>query len=191
MKTLFQSALRIQTFFQSRHWNFVFIGGLALQRWGEPRLTVDIDVSLLTNFMNEETYIEQIFRILEPRIPDAKSFALSNHVLLARTKSGICVDIAFAGVPLEVQIIKRASFFRFTKDISLLTCSAEDLLVMKSFADRDKDWGDVSGILMRQQGRLDWTYIWRNLKPLCELKENPGILKHLREIRDRLKSERR
>jgi len=182
MKSLFESASRIQAFFDSLHWSFCFIGGIALQRWGEPRLTVDIDVSLLTRFENEESYVDQILRILEPRIPDAKAFALSHRVLLAKTEIGIQVDIVFAGIPLEMQIIDRATPFRFMKDVSLVTCSAEDLIVMKSFADRDKDWGDVAGMLLRQKGRLDWAYIKRNLEPLCEVKENPEILRRLEKM---------
>jgi hypothetical protein len=185
MKSLFESASRIQAFFESLHWSFCFIGGIALQRWGEPRLTVDIDVSLLTRFENEESYIDHIFRILEPRIPDAKPFALSHRVLLAKTENGIQVDIVFAGIPLEMQIINRATTFQFIKDVSLVTCSAEDLIVMKSFADRDKDWGDVTGILIRQQRQLDWAYIKRNLEPLCEAKGNPEILRRLEKMRKR------
>jgi hypothetical protein len=35
---LFQVALELQAFLWSREWRFCFIGGLALQRWGEPRV---------------------------------------------------------------------------------------------------------------------------------------------------------
>jgi hypothetical protein len=36
---LFAAALEIQQFFNAHGWRFCFIGGLAVQRWGEPRLT--------------------------------------------------------------------------------------------------------------------------------------------------------
>ena len=74
--------------------------------------------------------------------------------------------------------------FEFLPGVSLLTCSAEDLIVMKAFADRDIDWHDVKGIAIRQKGSLDWTYILKQLSPLCDLKETPAILARLKKIRD-------
>lgn len=49
----------------------------------------------------------------------------------------------------------RASGFTVGKAVSLLTCSAEDLVVLKAFAGRDKDWLDIDGVLTRQAGRFD------------------------------------
>jgi hypothetical protein len=182
MKDLFHAALSIQTFFQSKGWSFCFIGGIALQRWGEPRLTLDIDVSLLTDFKDAALYIDQILHHFPPRIPDTRSFALNHRVLLVKTADQIAVDISLAGIPFEEQIIRRASMYEFDNDLALLTCGAEDLIVMKAFANRDKDWGDVAGIVMRQGHRLEWSSIWRDLKPLSELKEDPEILTHLQRI---------
>lgn len=42
---------------------------------------------------------------------------------------------------------------------------AEDLLVLKAFADRPKDWVDVDGIIVRQTGRIDWAYVRDQLAP--------------------------
>jgi hypothetical protein len=61
----------------------------------------------------------------------------------------------------------------------LVTCSAEDLIVMKAFAARPKDWLDVEGIIVRQTGGLDWAYVERHLRPLAELKEAPAIWQEL------------
>lgn len=41
MNELIRVAANVQGFCESRRWRFCFIGGLALQRWGEPRETVD------------------------------------------------------------------------------------------------------------------------------------------------------
>src|SRR5437879_7554464 len=46
----------VQAFCQRHHWGFCFIGGVALQRWGEPRLTQDVDLTLLTGFGREEEF---------------------------------------------------------------------------------------------------------------------------------------
>ena len=52
----------------------------------------------------------------------------------------------------------------------------EDLIVLKAFAARDKDWADVDSIIRRQKGKLDVGYIRENLTWLCELKESPEIM---------------
>ena len=54
MIELFQVAQELQRLFRKYSWKFCFIGGLALQRWGEPRVTQDIDLTLLTGIGKEE-----------------------------------------------------------------------------------------------------------------------------------------
>ena len=39
MRDLFLLADEVQSFCRDREWRFCFIGGIALQRWGEPRLS--------------------------------------------------------------------------------------------------------------------------------------------------------
>ena len=53
MNALLDAALRLQQFCQTQQWRFCFIGGLAVQRWGEPRFTQDADMTLLSGFGNE------------------------------------------------------------------------------------------------------------------------------------------
>jgi NADPH:quinone reductase-like Zn-dependent oxidoreductase len=50
VSALFDLAIEIQNLFLSRGWNFCFIGGLVVQHWGEPRVTMDVDLTLLTGF---------------------------------------------------------------------------------------------------------------------------------------------
>ncbi len=55
----------------------------------------------------------------------------------------------------------------------------------EAFAARAIDWRDVEGVLIRQQGRLDFAQIEANLRPLCDLKEDPEIYAHYEALRDR------
>jgi len=66
--------------------------------------------------------------------------------------------------------------------VSLLTCSAEDLIVFKAFADRAQDWIDIDGIAVRQHRRLDEGLIWQELTPLLELKEDDQAGPRLRRL---------
>ena len=118
----------------------------------------------------------------QSRIPDAEAFALQHRVLLVSASNGVAIDISLAGLPFEQTMIARATPFAYTPDCSLITCSAEDLIVLKTFADRLQDWVDVESILMRQGQQLDVQYIFEQLTPLCELKETPEILEKLRQI---------
>src|SRR6266699_4962920 len=146
----------VQAFCQRHYWGFCFIGGLAVQRWGEPRLTEDVDLTLLTGFGSEEPYIDALFARYRARVQAPREFALQHRVVLVQTEDGVGIDIALGGMPFERSIMSRASEFEFASGQRLRTCSAEDLLVMKAVAGRDQDWLDVKGILIRQGDKLDW-----------------------------------
>jgi hypothetical protein len=178
-----RAAAELQAVCESQNWRFCLIGGLALQRWGEPRETVDVDLTLLTGFGGEEPFIRKLLQHFEARVDNAVEFALTRRVLLARARSGVGLDIALGGLPFEESVIARSSFFLFPRETRLRTCSAEDLIVLKAFAARPKDWLDVEGIIVRQTGKLDWTYIRGELQPLVELKEAPAIMEELERRR--------
>jgi len=41
---------------------------------------------------------------------------------------------------------------------------------------------DIRGIVIRQKGKIDKAYIFRQLTPLCELKVAPHILEQLQTM---------
>lgn len=98
------------------------------------------------------------------------------------------IDLALGGLPYEEGVVDRASDFQFIPGITLRTCSAEDLIILKAFADRTRDWADIEGILLRRGSELDWKFIYTQLQPLCELKESPEILQRLRGLQSELQS---
>ena len=186
MIDLAKSAQDLQRFLGERSWKNCIIGGLALQRWGQQRLTKDVDVTLLTGFGGEEHYVDEILRRYESRIPEGRSFFIANRVVLVKTSDGIGIDIALGGLPFEEGAIRRASDCEYDGGFTLRTCSAEDLLVMKAIASRERDWDDIDSIIARQSGKLDWPLVLGELRPLCELKEAPEIMTRLEQLRQRL-----
>ena len=176
---LFSAAFELQESFRRSDWKFCFIGGLAVLRWGEMRMTQDIDLCLLCGFGSEEDYIAPLLTEFKPRISNSHAFALANRVALIYASNGISVDISLSGLPFEEEMIKRATFFEFYPDINLLTCSAEDLIILKAFANRPKDWLDVEGIIAVQTQKLDQSHIFTQLKPLCNAKQAPEIIQKL------------
>jgi hypothetical protein len=170
VEDLLLAAVRVQSLLLEQRWRFCFIGGIAIQRWGNPRFTRDIDLTLLTGFGEEESFVDHLLRTLLPRRQDARAFALIHRVLLARTAEGIDVDVALGALPFEERTIARATAWEIRSGVALITCSAEDLLTHKVFAGRGVDWGDAEQVLIRQHGKLNLTQVRSELEPLLELK---------------------
>lgn len=184
MIDLITEAHRFQALCQRSGWQFCFIGGLPVQHWGEPRLTRDVDATVLTGFGGEQSFVEEILKSYQPRRPDAEEFALRFRVLLVQTGSGLGLDISLGALPFEEQMISRAVNVEFLPGVELRICSPEDLIVMKCFAGRPQDWEDVASVITRQgSDNLDWTYIVSNLSPLIALKEEPEAMKRLEQLR--------
>ncbi len=179
MNDVIAAALELQTACKKHRWRFCFIGGIAVQRWGEPRLTDDADLTLLTGLGSERAFIESLLHEFFPRRADAAEFALRNRVLLLKNSEGVGLDVALGALPFEMRTIERSSPFGFPTGQFLVTCSAEDLVVHKCFASREKDWLDVDGILARQWNKLDLKLVRAELKPLAELKGDMEILSRL------------
>lgn len=168
-------------------WRFCFIGGIAVQRWGEPRFTADADLTLLTGFGDEESFIDPLLSRFRPRRSDAREFALRHRVLLLEARNGTPLDVALGAVPFEENAVRRASAFATGEGRTLTTCCAEDLLVHKVIANREKDWLDVEGVLARRWGSLDLVLFRSEVEPLLELREDPEILIRFERLYARLR----
>jgi len=184
MKDLVALASELQSFMEMRKWRYCFIGGLAVQHWGEPRLTRDLDLTVLTGFGGEAAYVDALLSLYSPRIEDARGFALQNRVLLLKSEEGIGLDIALGALPFEEKCVSRAQNIEMLPNVHIKLCSAEDLIVLKAFASRERDWADIRGILIRQgTERLDWKYILDEVTVLAKLKEEPEIIARLTGLR--------
>ena len=183
MNEVYRAAAELQDFCQRQHWRFCFIGGLAVQRWADPRQTEDADLTLLTGFGGEGPFVDALLASFKSRIADERESAIRRRVLLLESSEGVGLDVALGGFPFEDHSVQRATPWP-VEGLSLLTCSAEDLIVHKAFAARDLDWADVASIVMRQGRKLDVDQIWIELRPLVELKEEPEILTKLQRIFD-------
>lgn len=184
MNDLFETARQFQDFCDRQGWRSCIIGGIAVNRWGRPRVTRDVDLNILSGFGGEGRIIDVLLDHYAPRITDAREFALSKRVLLLRSPSGTGIDVSLAAFPFEKLVIERSSSFEFALNLELRTCSAEDLIVMKLFASRPGDIRDVEGVAIRNRGHLDWGYIEEQLQPLADVKEEPEILKTMARVRE-------
>jgi len=182
MNPILEAAVEVERVIQTARFSFCFIGGIAVQRWGQPRMTADVDLTVMTGFGGEERYVDVLLASLRGRVAEARSFALQHRTLLLVASNGVHVDVSLGAMPFEEHAAARASPFAVSDRDSITTCSAEDLVVHKAFAGRDKDWGDIRGIVARQSGRLDHELIWSELLPLLELRDDAETETKLRRL---------
>jgi hypothetical protein len=98
---LLDAAREVQDFCDQHDWRSCFIGGIAVQRWSQPRVTRDVDLTLLTGFGHEASFIETLLAHYTPRNANPAQFALRSRVLLLNSPSGIVSTSPWAGCHLN------------------------------------------------------------------------------------------
>lgn len=175
MTALVEAAREILDWLDAAGWRACVIGGLAVQRWGEPRLTQDVDLTVLVGLGDEARFIDGVLGRFDGRRPDARRFALTYRVLLVRASVGVPLDMALGSTQFEVESVDRSSNWEIEPGRVIRTCSAEDLVVHKLIAGRPRDVADVESIVARQSGHLDSERVRRTLAAFAELKEDPEL----------------
>jgi hypothetical protein len=180
---LYSAAAEVQAVCRDHGWPFCFIGGLAVIRWGEPRLTRDVDLTILAGPGLEEPVIDGLLGQFASRLDDARDFAIANRVIMLTASNGVPVNVALGALEFEERCVRRASAWD-AGEVAMLTCSAEDLIVHKAFAGRAQDWADVAGVMTRRRGSLGAGQILAELAPLVELKGAGENLSRVRGMLD-------
>ena len=175
MTPLVAAACELIHFLEGAGFRACLIGGLAVQRWGEPRLTRDVDATVLADYGTEAGVIDAVLGHFAARRPDAREFALANRVLVVRASNGVELDLSLAAFDFEREALDRATLYEFEPGVALVTCSAEDLIVYKAVAARPRDLEDIRTVIMRQVQRLDIDRVRRWLRVFAELKEDPDL----------------
>ncbi len=187
-QSLWQTALELQEHLQLSGHTFCFIGGLVVQRWGQPRVTGG-GAKVLCTFGDERKLAEEILQRYKSRIEDPIPFAIQARILLLQDSRKNKIDLSIGGLDFEQRVADRSSFWGVGGGGQIRTCSAEDLVILKVFASRDQDWIDVKNVLIRQASKLDRNLIREELAPLVDQKEVPQILQRLDALFQALKTE--
>jgi predicted nucleotidyltransferase len=165
-----ERALRIAVqFLEKRGYSYAIIGGIALAQWGLPRLTQDVDIKVMvpnTEYSTVRLDIEQTF-------PESAR-ALTNTFIVAVSIEGVTVVLLLALPGYEEMMINRSIQVDFDGS-PIWVCTAEDLIIQKVVANREKDWLDVETVLIEQKGKLDQVYIREWLAQFAEALEEPNF----------------
>lgn len=184
MSDLFDAAARVDRLCRGREWPYCVIGGMAVLRWGEPRQTRDVDLTILTGYGGEAEVVDGLLAAFDARVDEARAFAMAHRVLLLASDRGVGIDIALGALPFEQRAVERATDWTLVDGLTIRTCSAEDLIVHKVFAGRPQDWIDIEMVVTRQAGRLDRSLILDEAVPLLAVKDDEDGRQRLERLLD-------
>ncbi len=154
---------------------YAVIGGLAVQHWGHPRFTRDVDLTLLVVPGQERQVASDLTEIFEPRYPDAVQFALENRVLLLSI-DGTDLDISF-GIPgYEEEVVNNTSPLKIDQERAIHVCSLEDLIIHKAISGRPRDREDLEAVVIRNKHRVDVERVRLWLREFSHLLETEAPL---------------
>lgn len=134
----------------------MIIGGIAVIARGVPRQTVDIDATMWAEGLDVDGILSTLAAEgLIPRTADAVSFARERHVLLLRHEpTGTPLELILAYLPFERSALDRADLVDFG-GVSVRAATAEDLIIYKAVAWRDRDRSDVERLLALHGRTID------------------------------------
>ena len=132
------------------------IGGIAVIARGVPRQTIDIDATVDAGGLDLDQALATLAAHgIAPRIDDAVSFAHAHQVLLLRHEpTGTPLELSLAWLPFEMEALARATPVDFG-GVRVRVATAEDLIVLKAVAWRDRDRSDIQRLLLLHAAAVD------------------------------------
>jgi hypothetical protein len=165
---------------ESLHIEYAIIGGIANAVWGEPRATIDVDVTVSVDEEDLAKRIATIGARFRPSVSDPVAFVQQTRVLPLDTREGVRIDVIFALLPFEFDAIRRASRVSIAgRTVHVVT--AEDLVLMKIISERPRDLADAEAIVRRRAKELDRGYLEPRVCELATALEREDILDRWRE----------
>ncbi len=174
------SMQQVIDFLTERNIPYMLIGGLAISVWGEVRVTHDVDFKVSVD-MPLADFRKLVLERFSARPMNMPPHKLSPYVIHIWASPGVAADILVSMFDYEKEAIKRAVTVE-VMGTPARVCTAEDFIIHKAIANREKDWADVLPILERQRGKLDIKYIRNWLNQFAEALENPELLARFDEL---------
>lgn len=161
----------------------MIIGGMAVITLGYPRVTTDIDATVLAASDHLDALVERLgTHRLVPRIEKAADFARDHHVLLMRHQpSGIDIDISIAMLPFEKEAIAHRQPADFA-GARIFIPRTEDLVIYKMVASRPDDLRDVEELLLRHLDKIDLRRVRSVVKQFADALERPEMARDMESL---------
>lgn len=162
MNSLKRQLIEAVKLLESLKTDYAVLGGVAVNIYGEPRFTADVDISILLEKDEAGAFIKRA-RVhgFSPACVNVNAFVNKTGLIpMNFSKHGVkgrC-DFIIAENALEKAVFGR-SIIRKIGSVKVKFVSPEDLVIHKIVSLRPHDREDVRGILIRQFGKLDIRYI--------------------------------
>jgi predicted nucleotidyltransferase len=153
---------------------YMLIGGLAVIARGVPRDTDDIDATVWAPGVELDDLLAALGEEgITGRIPDLDAFARRSQVLLLQHEpTGTPLEISLAWLPFEEEAMARAETL-VLGGARLPVAVAEDLVVYKVVAWRDRDRADVERLLAAHRGAIDLDRVRGLVRQFAEALDEP------------------
>lgn len=170
----------------------MIIGGLAVIARGVVRHTDDADAAVWAADVELPRLIDTLRKHgIEGRIDDVEAFAAQSQVLLlVHRSSAVPMDVSLAWLPFERDAIARAQTVS-VGDVDIPMATAQDLIIYKAIAWRDRDKQDIEALLRLHRSAIDLAYIRDRVAEFAEAIEEPERLTQLDAIVARVDRESR
>ncbi len=170
-----KTIIDIAEFLKKQKIPYMIIGGIANLFWGEPRTTLDIDVTVKIKDENVPEFVNKIKGKFHVLVSEPEKFISKTRVLPVEAEN-LTIDIIFATLPYEERAIRRAVIRKVAKT-KVNICSLEDLIVHKIISERPKDIEDVKKILSMQKKLINRRYLTPKIRELSRALNRPQIMK--------------
>jgi hypothetical protein len=161
------------------------IGGIAVIARGVVRQTDDVDATVWAEEAPLTRLMDRLGREgIVGRIPNVESFAREHQVLLLRhADSRTPIEVTMAWLPFEREALDRADRISF-RGLSVPVARAEDLVIYKAVAWRDRDRADIVRLLRAHRGNIDLGRVRRIVEEFAVALEEPERVAELDRLID-------
>lgn len=161
MSAILRSLQRLIALFEKNQIDYMIIGGYALPFYGRIRTTVDLDLAVAIKTKDDYTALLNLLRAadFEPTICSPNN----PLTVIVDRKERIEFELWSRpdGIVFDEETLTRRKKMQLSEDFSAWVVSAEDFIVTK-LARPDRgviDEQDVKSVLVRQEGKLDLSYL--------------------------------
>ena len=174
MTLLEEATIEIAALLDELHLPYMVIGAAAVGFWGEPRATLDVDVTIWVEPDRIEATVEEFASRLTLRTANPMETMQRLRLLPVRATNGVPIDLLFAKWPIEKQALERAIWLQIG-NVQVRVAPLEYLLFLKLISDRPKDLTDAEALIRRHRGTADLSWLESELSALADSTAQPDI----------------
>ncbi len=157
--TILNALSKVILFFEKQNIPYALIGAMALNMYGRPRTTLDIDFLVLIDEKELDNIKDQA--ISEIILLDEEW--IKNNPMLAKSHvrfniEEVAIDFMLPRDDHDKQVLKRRQKKKIHNQI-LWIITPEDLILQKLKVGRPRDFEDALTVLERLSGKLDVQYL--------------------------------